>query len=171
MPLPFFSSPTLSSSPFTEPSYLWNFWVYFSFFIQHGVMITIIFKTSIPKIITKYPLYERYIFNFASTIYYFFMLDYARPIYNEQEILFKIPFVVSLVLCIIGNLLFGACMLQIGGLVFVPFNISDIMHSETITFEGYKSVTNDKLIESGVYSFVRHPLQLSLILLCFFNSN
>lgn len=84
MPLPIFSSPTLSNTPYTEPSYIWNFCVYFSFFIQHGIMITIFFKTSIPKMIPKYPLYERYIFNFVSTTYYIFILDIAKPIYNEQ---------------------------------------------------------------------------------------
>ena len=145
MPLPIFSTPTLSNTPYTEPAYLWNFLVYISFFIQHIVMITIFFKTSIPKIIPKYPLYERYIFNFVSITFYFFMLDFAKPVYNEQEILFKIPFAISMALNVVGNLLFAVCMYELLGLLFVPYKISDILRSETITFEGYKTVSDAPL--------------------------
>lgn len=75
IPIPaLFSSPTLTHTPYTTPSYLFNFSIYLSFFVQHIVMALIIFKTSIVKFIPTYPLYERYIYNICSSWYYIVIL-------------------------------------------------------------------------------------------------
>ena len=85
IPMPgLFSSPSLVSSPHTQPTYLLNFGLYFSFFASHVVMSLLVFKSGMRNLISKYPLYERYIYNIFSSWFYMFMLEVAQPVTLES---------------------------------------------------------------------------------------
>lgn len=67
MPIPLlFSSPSLLASQHHETSYIFNAFMYSLFFVQHVGMALIIFKTSLETAWSKYPLYERYLYNISS---------------------------------------------------------------------------------------------------------
>ena len=90
-PLPFFSAPSLSSSPYKTPTYLKNAFLYAMFFVQHIIMAHIILKRSLSRISSIYPLYQRIIFNLVSSIFYIYTLHLATPVATEEAILFRTP--------------------------------------------------------------------------------
>ena len=85
IPLPqVFSSPSLMQSMHLTPSYTYNFILYLSFYFQHMIMATIIFKISLWRFIPNYPLYERYIYNILSSWLYLLIFEVAKPISLES---------------------------------------------------------------------------------------
>ena len=83
LPLPFlFSAPSLSlsASPYTKPSYLYNTSLYSLFFVQHVGMAMIKFKLVSKNMYNKYPLFERYIYNITSVLTYNSIIYLSKPV-------------------------------------------------------------------------------------------
>ena len=66
-PIPaLFSSPSLLASFYFTQNYAYNGLLYSLFFVQHVVMAMISFKSAVTNYYSKFPLYQRYVYNVFS---------------------------------------------------------------------------------------------------------
>ena len=52
-----------------------------------------------------------------------------------------------------------------------PFKIKDVLFSKEVEMAAYDSVSDEDLIDTGLYGICRHPMQASLVILLIFGSN
>lgn len=62
-------------------------------------------------------------------------------------------------------------IIKLGGSIFNPYSISQILTGKSVDFEGYTVQNNTNLVTSGLYSYCRHPMQASVMVLLLFASN
>ena len=94
-------------------------------------MARVSFKLAIVKMIPTYPLYERFIFAITSSTMYIIILNWARPVSSESEIVFQTPYLFGKILTIVSTALMWGTMIKFGGIGgAVPFKIKDILYGE-----------------------------------------
>ena len=169
-PMPkIFSSPSLLFSLNFVPHYLLNAILYSMFFVQHIVMALIGFKTLITRFYSRFPLYQRYIYNIFSCWIFLLLLEFVLPISLKGDIVFVTNYWINAPFLVLGAGLLAGCMLKMGG-IFNPFPISQILTAHTIEVYSDDASVDSGLNTSGLYGIVRHPMQLGSTLLILFAS-
>lgn len=139
MPMPaIFAGPSLLSSPYKDPSYLFNAALYASFFVQHVVMAMIIFKVKLERLYPRYPLYERFIYNMASSVAEIVILASARPVSDHSTLVFTTPMYFNAPITLIASGCLLASILRLGGDIFSPFPIRNLLFNTHIEAENYQ---------------------------------
>lgn len=130
-PLPkLFSTPSLLLSPYMKTSYIYNAFLYSLFFVQHVVMALIMFKVFLKEIWIKYPLYERYIYNLLSSLTEILIFTYAKPVSDKSTIVFTSSSLLNNVVSLIAISILITSMIKLGGDLFSPFPLSNILFSQ-----------------------------------------
>jgi protein-S-isoprenylcysteine O-methyltransferase Ste14 len=61
-------------------------------------------------------------------------------------------------------------MIELGGRIMMPYKLNEIIHSRTLTYASYEANNLEGLKQSGIYAYVRNPMQGAVLIIIVFGN-
>ena len=83
---------------------------------------------------------------------------------SSSNVLFNIPVWICLPLSLAGAVFYYWSLWQVGSTILMPYKLSDLLYSKTVSYIPYGTTNRKGIIASGIYAYTRNPMQAGLIL-------
>ena len=83
---------------------------------------------------------------------------------SSSNFLFNIPDWICIPMSLIGAVMYYWSLWQVGSTILMPYKLSDLLYSKTVTFLPYGTKNLKGIIANGIYAYTRNPMQAGLIL-------
>jgi protein-S-isoprenylcysteine O-methyltransferase Ste14 len=117
---------------------------------------------------TKYfAIYDRHIYNISSGVVLWIIFANLTPSFIY---LFTVPSWLCLPIVVAAAIMLMKATVELGGRIMMPFRLKEIMSERYLTYGSYEAKGLEGLKQSGVYAYVRNPMQGAVILLMIFGN-
>lgn len=97
-----------------------------------------------------------------SSLTLLYMFSSLQP--SSSNFLFNIPDWICIPMSLIGTVMLCWSLWQVGSTILMPYKLSDLLYSKTVTYIPYGTTNLKGIITNGIYAYTRNPMQAGFLL-------